>query len=284
MIVAIYLLLLAALGFVAGAVGSITGLGGGVVLIPVLTILMGIPIEYAAGASLVSTIATSSGAASAYVKDRLANIRIGMSLEIATTLGAIVGSLLAVLIYTNHLEQLIFVLFGVVLLISTYPTFREFKKARRTRINRDWSTSFFKLYGRYYDSAKGRYIRYSGYRWTFGEAVMGIAGMISGLLGIGSGALKVIGMDWGMKLPIKVTTSTSNFMIGVTAAAGSAIYWAMGYIQPLLLAPILVGILAGSYTGSKLLPDMRGRHVRGFFLIVLALLGIEMILRGFGVV
>ena len=274
---------LAVLGFVAGVVGSITGLGGGVVLIPALTLLMGMPIEYAAGASLVSTIATSSGAASAYVKDRLANIRIGMSLEIATTLGAIIGSLAAALIYTHHLEQVIFILFGIVLLSSTYPTFREFKKAHRTRMNRDWSTDFFKLHGRYYDSAKGRYVNYSGYRWFFGEAVMLVAGVISGLLGIGSGALKVIGMDWGMKLPIKVTTSTSNFMIGVTAAAGSAVYWAMGYIQPLLLAPILVGILAGSFTGSKMLPDMKGRHVRGFFLVVLVLLGIEMILRGAGI-
>ena len=156
----------------------------------------------------------------------------------------------------------------------------EFKKEHRTRMNRDWSTDFFKLYGGYYDSDEGRYIKYSGYRWVFGEGVMLIAGIISGLLGIGSGALKVIGMDWGMKLPIKVTTSTSNFMIGVTAAAGSAVYWAMGYIQPLLLAPILVGILTGSYAGSKLLPEMKGRHVRGFFLVVLVLLGIEMILRG----
>ena len=283
MITAIYLAFLAVLGLAAGFVGSITGLGGGVVLIPALTLLLGMPIEYAAGASLISTIATSSGAASAYVKDRLANIRIGMSLEIATTLGAIVGSLAAALIYTHHLEQVIFVLFGLVLLSSTYPTFRELRRTKRTRMNRDWSTDFFNLRGRYYDSAKGRYVSYSGYRWFFGEGVMLIAGVISGLLGIGSGALKVIGMDWGMKLPIKVTTSTSNFMIGVTAAAGSAIYWVMGYIQPLLLAPILVGILAGSYLGSKMLPEMKGRHVRGFFLVVLVLLGIEMILRGVGI-
>ncbi len=283
MITAIYLAFLAILGLAAGFVGSITGLGGGVVLIPALTLLLGMPIEYAAGASLISTIATSSGAASAYVKDRLANIRIGMSLEIATTLGAIVGSLAAALIYTHHLEQVIFILFGLVLLSSTYPTFRELKKIKRGRMNRDWSTDFFNLHGKYYDSATKSYVSYSGYRWPFGEGVMLVAGVISGLLGIGSGALKVIGMDWGMKLPIKVTTSTSNFMIGVTAAAGSAIYWVMGYIQPLLLAPILVGILAGSYLGSKMLPEMKGRHVRGFFLVVLVLLGIEMILRGVGI-
>ncbi len=283
MITAIYLAFLAILGLAAGFVGSITGLGGGVVLIPALTLLLGMPIEYAAGASLISTIATSSGAASAYVKDRLANIRIGMSLEIATTLGAIVGSLAAALIYTHNLEQVIFILFGLVLLSSTYPTFRELRKAKRSRMNRDWSTDFFNLHGKYYDSATKRYVSYSGYRWLFGEGVMLVAGVISGLLGIGSGALKVIGMDWGMKLPIKVTTSTSNFMIGVTAAAGSAIYWVMGYIQPLLLAPILVGILAGSYLGSKMLPEMKGRHVRGFFLVVLVLLGIEMILRGVGI-
>ncbi len=267
----------------AGIVGSLSGLGGGVILIPALTLLFGVPIELATGASLVSTIATSSGAASAYVKDKLANIKIGMSLEIATTLGAIVGSLTAAFIYAQHLTQVIFIVFGIVLLFTLYPTSMELRKRYRKRINKDWSTDFFQLSGSYYDKARKRVIRYSGYRWWLGEGIMAIAGIISGLLGIGSGALKVVGMDWGMRLPIKVTTATSNFMIGVTAAAGAAIYWALGYVQPLILAPSIIGIVIGSYCGAKILPRLHGNRVRLFFLLVLALLGLEMLLRGLGV-
>ncbi len=283
MLILVYFITLLVVGILAGLVGSLSGLGGGVVVIPVLTVLLGVPIEYAAGASLIATIATSSGAASAYVKERIANIKIGMSLEIATTAGAIAGSLIAAFIYSKGLSQIIFIIFGIVLATSIIPTFIEYRKVRRKRINVDWSTKFFQLEGKYYDSAKKRVIRYSGFRWWFGESVMGLAGVISGLLGIGSGTLKVIGMDLGMKLPMKVTTSTSNFMIGVTAATSSAIYWALGYIQPFLIAPTVVGILVGSYFGSKALNRVRGPRLREFFMIILAIVGIEMILRGFGV-
>lgn len=271
------------IGIAAGLVGSLSGLGGGVVVVPALTILLGVPIEYASGASLISTIATSSGAASRYIKDGLSNIKIGMSLEIATTLGAIVGSLIAAYLYSIGLFHVIFTIFGIVLLASIVPTFIEYKKRRRNRINVDWTTRTFQLEGEYYDEARGRRIRYSGFRWWFGEAVMGMAGIASGLLGIGSGVLKVIAMDWGMKLPMKVTTSTSNFMIGVTAAASSAIYWALGYIQPFLLAPVVLGVLAGSYYGANVLNKAKGRRIRELFLIILAIAGVEMILRGFGV-
>ena len=273
-----------AIGIASGIVGALTGLGGGIVSIPILTLMLGVPIEYAAGASLISTIATSSGAASAYVKDKLANIKIGMSLEIATTLGAIAGSLAAAYIYSIGLSRLIFIIFGIVLFISIVPTFIEYRKTHRTRMNSDWSTKAFQLEGRYYDRARGRMIRYSGFRWWFGEAIMGIAGIMSGLLGIGSGVLKVLAMDWGMKLPIKVTTSTSNFMIGVTAAAGSAVYWSLGYIQPFMLAPIVIGILAGSYYGAHALGSARSHRIRELFMALIAIVGVEMILRGFGVV
>lgn len=283
MIVALSILELVILGFIAGVIGSLTGLGGGVVIIPMLTLALGVPIEFAAGASLVSSIATSSGAASAYVKEKLANIRIGMSLEIATTIGAIIGSLMAAAIYAKQLGNLIYVLFGIVLILSIYPSLRAYKKRHVKRINKDWTTGFFQLSGSYYDKAAGRRIKYSGYRWWLGEGIMSIAGILSGLLGIGSGALKDIGMDWGMKLPIKVTTSTSNFMIGVTAAASSAVYWYLGYIRPVLVGPILVGVLAGSYVGSKVLPQLRGGKVRLIFMAVLVVLGMEMVLRGIGV-
>ncbi len=277
-------MVLLVIGIVAGLVGSLSGLGGGVVVVPALTLLLGVPIAYAAGASLVATIATSSGAASRYIKDGLSNIKIGMSLEIATTLGAIVGSLTAAYIYSIGLSKLIFIIFGIVLFISIVPTFIEYKKNRRTRLNSDWSTKAFQLEGSYYDRARGRMIRYSGFRWWFGEAIMGIAGIMSGLLGIGSGVLKVLAMDWGMKLPIKVTTSTSNFMIGVTAAASSAVYWSLGYIQPFMIAPIVLGILAGSYYGAHTLGSARSHRIRELFMALIAIVGVEMILRGFGVV
>ncbi len=279
----IYFAFLLLIGAGAGIIGSLSGLGGGIVVVPALTVLLGLPIEYAAGASLVATIATSSGAASAYIKERIANIKIGMSLEIATTLGAIAGSLIAAFIYTNNLSQVIFIAFGMVLLASFVPTYLEYRRSGRKLINTDWSTGFFQLKGKYYDDARKKSIRYSGFRWWFGESIMGIAGVVSGLLGIGSGVLKVIAMDLGMRLPIKVTTSTSNFMIGVTAAASSAIYWALGYMQPFIIAPIVIGVLGGSYVGSKALNRTRSPRIRVFFMLILMVAGVEMILRGIGV-
>lgn len=283
MIAIAYFIALLLAGFAAGIVGSMSGLGGGVVVVPALTLLFGIPLEYAAGASLVSTIATSSGAASAYVKDRLSNIRIGMSLEVATTMGAIAGSLLAAYIYANGISNYLFIIFGVVLILSLYPTYKEYRRTHRKKMYRDWSTDFFQLSGSYYDKADKKIIRYSGYRWWLGELVSGGGGLMSGLLGIGGGVLKVMGMNRGMKLPMKVTTSTSNFMIGVTAATSSAIYWALGYIQPFIVAPVVIGILAGAYLGSKLLEKTASQKIRLLFMVLLGIIGIQMILRGFGV-
>ena len=283
MIAIAYFIALLLAGFAAGIVGSMSGLGGGVVVVPALTLLFGIPLEYAAGASLVSTIATSSGAASAYVKDRLSNIRIGMSLEVATTMGAIAGSLLAAYIYANGISSYLFIIFGVVLILSLYPTYKEYRRTHRKKMYRDWSTDFFQLSGSYYDKADKKIIRYSGYRWWLGELVSGGGGLMSGLLGIGGGVLKVMGMNRGMKLPMKVTTSTSNFMIGVTAATSSAIYWAFGYIQPFIVAPVVIGILAGAYLGSKLLEKTASQKIRLLFMVLLGIIGIQMILRGFGV-
>ncbi len=283
MIAIIYFVELLLAGIIAGVVGSMSGLGGGVVIVPALTLLFGIPLEYAAGASLVSTIATSSGAASAYVKDKLANIRIGMSLEVATTLGAIVGSLLAAYIYANGISSYLFIVFGIVLIISIYPAIKEYKKGKMHRMNKDWSTKFFQLSGSYYDKAEKKVVRYSGYRWGLGEIVSLGGGLMSGLLGVGGGVLKVMGMNRGMRLPMKVTTSTSNFMIGVTAATSSAIYWSLGYIQPFIVAPVVIGILIGAYFGSKVLERTQSRKIRTLFLIMLGVVGLQMIFRGFGV-
>ncbi len=276
----IYSILLFLTGTIAGFVGSMTGLGGAVVVTPVLSILFGVPLEYAAGASLVSTIATSSGAATAYIKDRLTNVRIGMSLEIATTLGAIIGAFSAAFIYSHNYAYLLFILFGVVILISACIMLKHRQNKRSNKT--DWSSKFFQLKGRYYDKASKKEISYSGIRWWFGELVMLLAGTISGLLGVGSGVLKVIGMDSGMHLPIKVSTATSDFMIGVTAVTGSAIYWALGYIQPLLVAPILLGVLVGAKYGSKTMEKTYSYKIKMLFIMILSIVAIEMILRGFG--
>ncbi len=280
MITLLYLLVLIIIGFAAGLVGSLSGLGGGIVVVPALTILLGLPIQYAAGASLVATIATSSGSATNFVKEKIANIRIGMSLEIATTLGAIVGSLIAAFIYSKGLPEIIFIIFGFVLIFSIIPAFSRFREKASKRYKDDWSTKLFGLRGSYYDLASKKEVKYNGVRWWFGEAVMSVAGIVSGLLGIGSGTLKAIGMDWGMKLPIKVTTSTSNFMIGVTAAASTGVYWALGYIQPVIIAPVVIGVLGGSFYGSHVLDRIKTNRIRLFFMLVLAIAGIEMIFHG----
>ncbi|BFH72775.1 sulfite exporter TauE/SafE family protein [Sulfurisphaera javensis] len=265
---------------IAGFIGSLTGLGGATVLVPIYTLFLSIPIEYATGASLISTIATSSGAASAYVKDRITNVRIGMGLEIATTTGAIIGSLIAHYIYEHHLAFILFIIFGIVILTSIYPQLKKASLELPKPIKPDWTTRVFQLYGKYYDIALHQEVEYYGVRWWLGEIIMFFAGMISGLLGIGSGALKVIGMDWAMNLPIKVSTTTSNFMIGVTAATSSSLYWFFGYIQPLMAGITAIGVLIGSFAGSKVLPKIRNVRLRLIFMLILAFLGIEMIIRG----
>lgn len=273
-------------GVAAGFVGAIAGLGGGVVIIPVLSIIFRLPIVYATGAGLVSTIATSSSSASGYVKNRISNIRIGMSLEIATTIGAIVGALISALLYASHLTYLIFIIFGIVLLLTVIPNLSKLSPEEYERVaaKPDWSTKLFQLNGEYYDETLKAKIKYMGVRWWLGEIIMFMAGIISGLLGIGSGVLKVLGMDWAMKLPIKVTTTTSNFMIGVTAATGSAIYWILGYIQPFYVAPCAIGVVAGSYFGSKSLVKMRSHRIRAIFLAILAVAAVEMIFRGIQII
>ncbi len=267
----------------SGFLGALVGLGGGTFLVPIYTLFLGIPIAYATGASLISTIATSSGSASAYVRDRITNVRIGMGLEIATTTGAIIGSLVAVWIYAHHLASIIYIVFGVVLLMQIYFQLERSKFELPKPMKPDWTTRVFQLHGEYYDEALGQLVKYYGVRWWLGESIMFFAGLLSGLLGIGSGALKVLGMDWAMNLPMKVSTTTSNFMIGVTAATGSAIYWFHGLIQPILAGFTAVGVLIGSMIASKILPRVTNRTIRYIFTAILAFLGIEMVLRGLGI-
>ncbi|AWR96819.1 TSUP family transporter [Acidianus sulfidivorans JP7] len=280
MIDLIFLIELLISSILAGFIGALTGLGGATVLVPIYTLFLSIPIAYATGASLISTIATSSGAASAYIKDRITNVRIGMSLEIATTGGAIIGSLIAHIIYQLGLEFILFIIFGIVILSSLYPQIKKASLELPKPSKPDWTTRVFQLYGKYYDATLNRVVEYQGVRWWLGEIVMFFAGMISGLLGIGSGALKVIGMDWAMNLPLKVSTTTSNFMIGVTAATSSSLYWVFGYIEPVLAGVTAIGVLIGSYAGTKVLVRIRNVRLRLIFIAILLFLGIDMIIRG----
>ncbi len=281
MIQLIYSLTLFLTGIIAGVVGSFTGLGGATVITPALTLIFGIPLEFAAGASLVATIATSCSATQAYIKDRITNLKIGLSLEIATTVGAIVGAVSAAMFYSHNLAYLLFIVFGIVVLLSVYPTLHKRKSLQK--VKPDWSTRFFQLKGKYYDESSRRTTAYSGVRWWLGESIMLVAGIISGLLGVGSGVLKVLAMDSGMRLPIKVSTATSDFMIGVTAVTGSAIYWGLGYIKPLLVAPIILGVFLGAYLGSRLMVRESMGIVRKIFVVILLAVAVEMILRGLGI-
>ncbi|MCL4334884.1 MAG: sulfite exporter TauE/SafE family protein [Candidatus Thermoplasmatota archaeon] len=267
-------------GIFAGLLGSLTGLGGGTVLVPVLTLFYGIPFIFAAGASLISTIATSAGSASAYVKEKIANIKIGVGLEVATTTGAIVGSI--TLAYINHVGLIwtVYVIFGAVLLGSLVPTIQRTAYEVPPLKKPDWTTRIFQLKGTYHDQRLKKDVDYIGIRWWLGEIIMFFAGFVSGLLGIGSGALKVVGMDWAMNLPLKVTTTTSNFMIGITAATSSSIYWFEGFIQPFIAAATAVGVIIGAYFGAKILVKITNRNIRWIFFWILLFLGIDMVLKG----
>jgi uncharacterized protein len=258
----------------AGLLGALTGLGGGVVVTPVLTLLFGVDLRYAMGASLISVIATSSGAASAYVREGFSNIRIGMFLEIATTLGAVAGAFLNSKVPTSALA----VIFGLVLLYSAYLSARARRDSGTAR-QADPLAVRLKMNSSY-PVAGGRK-SYVVQRVKTGFGLMFAAGTISGLLGIGSGALKVIAMDSAMHLPFKVSTTTSNFMIGVTAAASAGLYLVRGYIDPGLAMPVMVGVLAGSLMGTRILLGAQTRVLRMVFGLVVAVMAIEMIYGGF---
>lgn len=257
----------------AGFVGSLTGLGGGVIVTPALTLLLGVDIRYAIGASLVSVIATSSGAAAAYVRDGLSNIRIGMFLELATTVGAICGALLASKIPTPVLA----VIFGLVLLHSAWQTSQMRRDAMVEAEGASLATHL-KLHGIY--QTRTETVCYSVSRPGAGFGLMYIAGLLSGLLGIGSGALKVIAMDRIMGIPFRVSTATSSFMIGVTGVASAAIYLKRGYIHPVIALPVMVGVLCGSMVGARLLPRLPVQTLRRLFAVVVAVIAVQMIYEG----
>lgn len=258
---------------VAGLLGSLTGLGGGVVLVPLLTIFFKVDIRYAIGASLVSVIATSSGSAAAYVKEGFSNIRIGMFLEIATTLGAVCGAFLAAKVSTAAIA----VIFGVVLLYSAYLS-RKPRSASDRNMPPDALATRLRMNGSFPDAGGLRH--YNVQQVPAGFSLMFGAGALSGLLGIGSGAVKVLAMDHAMKIPFKVSTTTSNFMIGVTAAASAGLYLKRGYIDPGLAMPVMLGVLAGSLWGTRILVRAETKWLRLIFSVVIAVLGVQMLVKG----
>jgi uncharacterized protein len=256
----------------AGLLGALTGLGGGVVIVPVLVLLFHIDLRYAIGASLISVIATSSGAAVSYVREGFSNVRIGMFLEVATTAGALAGAYLTTRVSTPAIG----IIFGLTLIYSAWSSFRS--KEDELHPTQNALAEKLRLIGDY-PTENGRQT-YIAQNVPAGFGIMFVAGVLSGLLGIGSGAVKVLAMDRAMKLPFKVSTTTSNFMIGVTAAASAGVYLGRGYIAPGLAAPVMLGVLAGSLAGARLLVKIRVPILRIVFAVVIVALGVEMIYSG----
>ena len=262
----------------AGFIGALAGLGGGVFIVPILTLIFHVSFATAIGASIVSVIATSSGAAAAYVRDRMTNLRVGMFLEIATTAGAVCGALVSSMLN----DTVLFVVFGVVLLISAIPLVARLgEELPRGVQNHKWA-AWLKLPGTYADRRTHQDIPYHVAHVRIGFGMMYVAGLISGLLGIGSGTFKVLAMDTAMRLPMKVSTTTSNFMIGVTAAASAGIFFQRGDIDPMIAAPVALGVLSGSMLGAKTLNRMSNVHLKKVFVPMILLVAISMLARGLG--
>lgn len=266
----------AGVSFLAGLLGALIGLGGGIIVTPLLVLGFGIDMRYAMGAALCSVIATSSGAAAAYLRDGISNMRIGLFLCIATTIGAVFGALLA----TELNQSILSLIFGIALLTTVLLSIR--KKTESILPVNESDPLAIKL--RLPDKMPGTAspVPYGVARVIPGFIMMWIAGLLSGLLGIGSGAFKVVAMDQLMRLPFKVTTATSNFMIGVTAAASVGIYLKKGYLDPVLIAPVMLGVLGGAFVGAKLLPIAPVKLLRVIFMIAVFIIAIQMIARGLG--
>jgi uncharacterized membrane protein YfcA len=263
----------------AGAFGALLGLGGGVIIVPILTLALGIDIHYAIGASIVSVIATSSGAAAAYLRDGVTNIRVGMFLEMATTTGAIVGAFVAGYIGGPGLS----LIFSGVLLYSAFVMYRRRDAELPVGVEMGPLANFLHLGSSYYDTSLNQKVEYNVRGARYGLPLMFIAGAVSGLLGIGSGILKVPAMDIAMKLPLKVSTATSNLMIGVTAAASAGVYFIRGDINPFIAAPVAMGVLIGATAGTRVMMRAKSTLIRRVFIVVMVLVAVEMLIKGLGI-
>ncbi|KRM86564.1 sulfite exporter TauE/SafE family protein [Lacticaseibacillus thailandensis] len=275
------IILLIITGVGAGILGAIMGIGGGMIITPVLTVLMGLPIQYAIAASIVAVIATSSGATIAYLRDDMLNLRVAMFLEIGTTVGAIVGAILTGMIPSS----ILYWLFGALLVFSTYNMIRKLigKTDAAPADHPDELATKLKLNGTYFDKSTQKQVDYTVTNVPGGMTMMFGAGLASGMLGIGSGAFKVIAMDTIMKMPLKPSSATSNLMMGVTAAASATVYFFNGSLHPGIAVPLALGILGGALIGSRIMPLMPTRLLRMIFVPIIGFMGIQMLLKGFGV-
>jgi uncharacterized membrane protein YfcA len=264
-----------AISVAAGFVGAMGGMGGGVVLIPALT-LLGADIKHAIAVSVVSVIATSSGSASAYVRDRITNLKVGMFLELFTMLGALAGATITLAVS----QRWLYAAFATVLFGSSLVLVAQRRGPRRPPPRPDALSRWLELAGSYYDRAVEQRIEYQGTRAAIAGPAMFGAGVLAGLLGIGAGAVKVLIFDVIMGLPPKVSTTTSNLIIGVTALAGSSVYLTAGLVDPGLAAPVILGVVLGAFIGTRLLVRLTNQAIRRFFLVVLLALGAEMLVRG----
>lgn len=273
----LFTLVVLCLSLGAGLLGSLLGIGGGLILIPALTLWLGVDIRYAVGASIISVIATSSGAAAAYVRDRMANLRVAMFLELATTAGALSGAFLSGLVGGRG----VYLVFSAVMAYSALAMLRRLGAREEAPVPADALADRLGLHGSYWDEASGSEVPYRVTRPVAGLGLMYVAGTVSGMLGIGSGALKVPAMDLAMRLPLKVSTATSNFMIGVTAAASAGVYFARGQIEPFIAGPVCVGVTLGAWLGSRhLMARVNSTWLRGLFVGVLLWVAWEMLRKG----
>ena len=268
-----------AISVIAGFFGAMTGLGGGTIVVPVLTYL-GVDIKLAIAASMVSVIATSCSAAAVYVREGIVNLKVGMFLEMFTVVGAVIGASITLI----SGQQVLFIAFGVILVIAGVSLFvkQRISPGPGKKENQDGFTRWLGLDGSYDDRAEKTRIDYYPTRAALGGPLMVIAGMISGLLGIGAGAFKVLVQDLAMGLPTKVSTSTSNMIIGVTALAGSSVYLSAGLVDPNLAVPVILGVVIGALAGTVLLTRTTNQNVRRYFIVIVLLIGIDMIARGIG--
>ena len=266
--------LLFLISILAGFLGSLLGIGGGIIVVPALTLIFGVDIKYAVAASLISIIATSSGAAASFLKDHLTNLRVAVLLEIGTVAGAMSGFLIA----SSIKSSMLYLLFGGFLFFSALMMLRK-KGDSRAEVDHPWSQKL-KLAGSFPDET-GKMIFYKVANVPFGLVSMYFAGVMSALLGIGSGLFKVMAMDGAMKIPMKVSSATSNFMIGVTATASAGAFLMRGDIRPEIACPVAIGIIIGSYVGAKFMTRMPAAQIRKIFVVVLIIVSIQMIMRGF---
>lgn len=274
-------LIMLGVGIFAGIMGSILGIGGGMIVTPIVTLAMGLDIKYAIGASIIAVIATSSGSTIAFLKDDVLNLRVAMFLEIATTIGAIIGALL-----TGAFDPLIlYILFGSLLVFSSWNMYRKMRSGQEVlqQVKADKWAEKFNLNSSYYDKNTKQQIEYQVENVPGGFLIMLGAGLASGMLGIGSGAFKVMAMDGAMKMPLKPSSATSNLMMGVTAAASATVYFFNGSIRPDLAVPLALGILGGSTIGTRIMQVLPSKIIRLIFIPILLYLGLQMILKGFGV-